>query len=283
MVAHRRRRPRGVVFLVVLLAVVGAWWGWSPQNRQTTGEVLADLAAGAGMPGISGRVSADGTVLPPVGLEESPSRIAPAVLPPAFSDRYVFKSPGASPTSPNGWSPCRPIHYVVDTTGAPGTFGPTVRSAIAEIAAHTGLTFADDGDVLEAADEDRAAQVPTAYPDRWAPVLIRFADETSVPGLAGTRVGLAGTTAMSSPSTDKDHFVSGFVYLDTELLAMPGIGGAPAYLPVLRHELGHLVGLDHIEDPNQIMFAQTGFAIDFQPGDLTGLALLGQASCAPDL
>lgn len=283
--APRRRgwRPGGGTLLVVALAAGGGWWAWSPENRETAREVLAEVRAGAGLPAEPVRIASDGTRLPPVGLEEAATRLAPVVVPETTSERYAFKPAGDSTVSPVGWSPCRPIHYVVDLTGAPEGFGTTVRAAVAEVATHTGLTFVDDGEVLEAAVEDRDALLPGLYGDRWAPVLIRFADDATVPGLAGDTVGLAGVVAMTSPRTGISHVVSGAVYLDVELLGLPALGGVEPYLPVLRHELGHLVGLDHVDDPTQLMYPATGYVTTFQPGDLTGPSLLGQTSCAPDL
>jgi hypothetical protein len=40
------------------------------------------------------------------------------------------------------------------------------------------------------------------------------------------------------------------------------------------------VGLDHVDDPAQLMYPTTGMPT-FQAGDLTGLAELGRGDCAP--
>lgn len=271
--------------LTALVVLGGLWWSWSQNHRST--DLFADLPAGFNLPeGWSGdqpRLAADGSPLPPAGLGESPTRLLPVVTPSALGDQYAFKSPSDDALRPSGWSPCRPIHYVVDTTGAPVGFDASVQVAVLEISAATGLFFVNDGLVVEAADPDREPYLPDVYGDRWAPVLVRFADDVEVPGLAGDTVGLAGGAAMTSPSTGLSHYVSGIVYLDVDLLELPGPDGVPDYLPVLRHELGHLVGLDHVDDPTQIMNPYTGPVTTFQPGDLTGLSLLGQAECAPDL
>ena len=283
---RRSRRPSGVAVLTTLVVLGGLWWSWSAQNRDTTADLLAGLPAGPFLPdGVFGdqpRRASDGSLLPPAGQEESPTRLLPVVTPATFADQYAFVSPSEDALRPTGWSPCRPVHYVVDLTGAPAGFEENVRLAVAEISAATGLLFVDDGAVIEAANPVRESYLPAVYGDRWAPVLIRFADDVTVPGLAGDIVGQAGGSAMTDPA-GVTHYVSGTVYLDVDLLGLPGLGGVPAYLPVLRHELGHLVGLDHVDDPTQIMFPATGCATTFQPGDLTGLSLAGQAECAPDL
>jgi hypothetical protein len=48
---------------------------------------------------------------------------------------------------------------------------------------------------------------------------------------------------------------------------------------VILHELGHLVGLGHVADPNQLM-SETNYGLhDFGPGDQEGLARLGGGTC----
>ena len=81
-------------------------------------------------------------------------------------------------------------------------------------------------------------------------------------------------------------YVSGTVYLDPAKIgrAAKQINEGVAR-SVILHELGHLVGLDHVNDAHQIMWPRgnsTGLT-EYQPGDLAGLALLGQGSCHPDV
>jgi hypothetical protein len=50
------------------------------------------------------------------------------------------------------------------------------------------------------------------------------------------------------------------------------------------HELGHLVGLDHVSDDSQLMSPTlSGDLTDYASGDLEGLAVLGQGQCLPDI
>lgn len=51
---------------------------------------------------------------------------------------------------------------------------------------------------------------------------------------------------------------------------------------VVPHELGHLVGLAHVNSPSQLMYPQAQLGVtDFGAGDLTGLAALGKGVCLP--
>lgn len=47
----------------------------------------------------------------------------------------------------------------------------------------------------------------------------------------------------------------------------------------MLHELGHLVGLAHIEDRGELMHPWSSRLRDFGPGDREGLANLGSGRC----
>ncbi|MGJ9411746.1 matrixin family metalloprotease [Aeromicrobium sp. CF4.19] len=48
---------------------------------------------------------------------------------------------------------------------------------------------------------------------------------------------------------------------------------------VLLHELAHLVGLDHVDDTDELMYPTSG-PLEWGPGDLAGLEALGEGRCA---
>ena len=180
---------------------------------------------------------------------------------------------------PLTWSSCHPISYVVDTTGAPDDFVDRIDAAAAEVEAATGLTLVSEGVVTEPAGP-RDAWQPERYGQRWAPVLIRWSDEATVPELEGTIAGLATTTYAPDPATGVTFRVSAVVDLDVTLLEWPAVRGDPSYVSTLRHELGHVVGLDHVDDPTELMHPSSGYARTFATGDLAGLDELGRGPCA---
>lgn len=237
---------------------------------------------------------AERTDLPtPLGLEPAanrPSRgfgeqAAPLGTPPEVtrpSDAYVHQLTARSSGGevPVLWSPCRPIHFVVNTEGAPADFVVRVTETVEEVSAASGLVFSYDGTTTEPITPDREPFLPLLYGDRWAPVLIGWSDVERVPELEGDVAGLAYVRPATDRVNGTTHFVSGQVVLDTAMPRTPGTSGW--YDTVLRHELGHLVGLDHIDDERQLMHARAS-ATEFQDGDIAGLATLGLGACAPGL
>lgn len=273
-----------VVVGAALVLEVGAH---GPDRLAAVADLLPDLAAvGVGWPAGGSpwqpSVPPGERSAPLPGLEESDDRLDPLpdLVAPSPSHAFAQMRPGPG-DEPVTWSPCRPLHYVVNVEGAPPGFADEVVMAMGRLASATGLRVVSDGLTTEMPTAERTAFQPDRYGDRWAPVLLAFSDETVVPDLAGDVVGVGGFSAYGVDG--RVRAVSGSVVLDTEVLDDPPVHDAPAYVPVLLHEIGHLVGLAHVDDPTQLMYPTTGAVTTFQGGDLTGLAALGAGTCAPDL
>lgn len=244
-------------------------------------ELLGSYAERDDLPPPLGLSPASSFPTPGFGEAKTPLARPPEVAEPADAWQFQLRATNDVDGDPVLWSPCRPIHYVVNTDGGPEDFLVRVTDAVEEVSALTGLVFHYDGTTTEPISRNRESFLPLLYGDRWAPVLIGWADEEQHPGLAGSVAGLAHVHASTDRSTGRQHIVSGQVVLDTGM-ARSWPAGSDWYVGVLRHELGHLVGLDHVDDPRQLMFAQAE-ASTFQAGDLTGLAAAGLGPCAPGL
>ena len=270
--------------VVILVALVVGGWGFSRYRGQSA--FAGPLALPTAVNPIVGPAPKPKDA-PPPGLEEQGQ---PLGNPPQVQwdgSPYNFlrmQTRADGETVPVAWSPCRPIHYVVNPAGAPESFVTSVAAAIGEVSAATGLAFVSDGVTDEQPAPERPAYQPDRYGDRWAPVLIGFADAAHVPTLEGTIAGVASPEGISRSDLDYSVYVSADLWLDTTLLGEPASGGEPAYRPILLHELGHAVGLDHVDDPTQLMNPEIHPGVTtFQSGDLFGLSKLGQGVCAPDL
>jgi len=239
------------------------------------------------LPGLAGEPSAASTDAPPPGYEEEPVPLAEPEVPAAGSDSYRFLAVNGDGT-PVGYSPCRPLHYVVNDKLAPAGSERLVPDAIRIISAATGITFVYDGTTGEQPSPQRGAYQPAAYGERWAPLLIAWTTPDTSPELAGKVIGTGGSTHFSFDGGPKT-FVTGSLDLDapqiTDELRRPD--GRLYAAAVILHELGHVMGLDHVADPAQLMYPEIGGSVgaagSLADGDRNGLYELSKAQCRKDL
>jgi hypothetical protein len=177
------------------------------------------------------------------------------------------------------------VHYVIRPDSAPPGGEELVRDAVARISEVTGLQFVYRGATDEAPTEGREIFQPDRYGRRWAPVLIAWETEEQNAALAGDVVGEAGSVPASLGDGPR-VFLTGTVSLDAPRLAeiLRGRDGRRVARSIVLHELGHVMGLAHVDDEQQLMFPEARREVpDFAAGDLTGLAALGAGVCVPQL
>lgn len=204
----------------------------------------------------------------------------PADVPPGGVYAFLESQPGAS-GEPVTWDPCRAIRYEINTDGAPGDDDDAtelVRDAVAEVSAVTGLQF----EYLGRTDRRPSWEAEFVPAGRREPVLIAWADESEVEELRGDVAGVGGAVAVSSRSGTRLRYVTGQVTLDEDVYdELEGSReGEAQQRSILLHELGHLVGLDHVDSPAELMYADNVGQLGFGQGDLNGLVRLGQGECS---
>lgn len=159
------------------------------------------------------------------------------------------------------WNPCRSYPVRVNTANAPSWFAAEVKSSLRSIKLHTGIPFTWEG-------KTRAKEATAK-----SPLVVRWSNTNDQPRLAGSTVGLAETWS------DGRTIIRATVFLDRghDL-------SRAAWRSVLRHELAHAVGLDHINVRSQLMYPSTtdGGNIEWRSktwgrGDIEGLKQLGAA------
>lgn len=180
-----------------------------------------------------------------------------------------------SPGTPVTYDPCEPVRYVVNDAHAPAGAAQLLDDAVAEVSAATGLVFERAGAT------DALPFSGTASSGDSNPVVIAWTTPDDVPELEGRVAGSAGSTALTRDNLHA-HYVTGGVALDGPDIAavLHGPDGLTQARAIVLHELGHLVGLDHVDDPGELMHSDNVGTTAFGPGDREGLAALGSGRCA---
>lgn len=168
--------------------------------------------------------------------------------------------------TPVTWDPCSPIGYVVNWDHAPDGALQLLTEAVDTVEDATGLTFTALGATRVSPTSDGAVDVLPA----GAEVLVSW-----VPAADEQLYADAEAVGWARPTMAGGFYTRGQVSLDADVFAHATPARARG---TLLHELGHLVGLDHVDDRTQLMDAGGSQGRVYQQGDLEGLAELGPRS-----
>ena len=289
--ANARRRSSAAawrVLLAGLLCAAAAFGGAAalddPRIRERLDIRIGPAAKPTGVAGNDGaRPAAVAPSTPPPGIEEADAPLSTPVRPAIASDSYRFLAVNPD-GSPVGYSPCRPLHYVVNTELAPSGAEHLVPDAIRTISAATGIRFVYDGTTTEQPSPQRRPYQPETYGERWAPLLIAWTTPETAPQLKGKVIGTGGSTHFGYDGGPKT-FVTGGLELDAPQIAneLQHPDGPLYATAVILHELSHVMGLDHVKDHTQLMYPEIGLPEGLSDGDLNGLYELSKVPCRKDL
>jgi hypothetical protein len=198
--------------------------------------------------------------------------------------RFLDRSASGDPI---GWNPCRPIRYEVNLRYAPPGAGSTVAEAIRRIEEASAFRFTFVGitrrGAIATADAD---YLDAGFDPR--PVLISWLPPSRFSAIAPPRRAAAVGIPRLGRGPDAGRYTSGQILINTGAHARRGWGTRYSLGPLLLHEWGHVLGLAHVKDRDQIMWSYRVPGADRSPtvglttfgdGDLGGLAVLSAAEC----
>ena len=235
-------------------------------------------------------------LLTPKKCRKAPTQVVEVpVVPPVVPVPAVKSQPSLPGYTPGGnpgsyeirqsefgephWDYCKPFTYQINPAGMSDSFKADMNEALARFAAASGIKF-------EYAGETNVTPFQTAdwylsVPDNEQTLIIAILDETRVPDLAGQVAGVGGAVWVSGDNSAPRYFTSAVV--------IDGGSGIPSGFsprqggPLLLHELGHVAGLRHAPDMDQVMYATMlpDGPTNYQAGDLAGFARLASYDCFP--
>ncbi len=230
------------------------------------------------------------TATPPAPIPVPPPVPVPGPSGPPDVGGYIIKwasGPGASVPfdqadpqyTPFHWNPCKPIRYVINMNGYDQSYRAVITEDIGRVATATGFQFNYVGDsTIIPVEAD-----PWGYPTNdffhgTAPydIIISLANETITDLVPYSLAGLTWPNWVHYPDKDGRFFVASITLDMGDLFGRPTWAG-DGFGPVLLHELGHAMGLDHVSDPTQVMHdgSLPTSPNTYGPGDLRGLWLSG--------
>jgi len=188
---------------------------------------------------------------------------------------YRFAMTQRATDLPVGWDPCQPITFEVNPSGSPAGGEELIERAVERISAATGLEFEDEGTT-----DRRPFQAEFVPIGTTRAVVIGWANADEFPELAGDIAGIGGG-ATEDGLPGRRYYVTGAIALDRDAFTTEQVASSPQVMEaIVLHELAHVVGLDHVNEPMELMAATNTGQIGLGPGDREGLARLGSLPCA---
>ena len=242
--------------------------------------VLSTLAIGALLEGTPTPKASTPTSAPPSGsVEPSP---ADETEP---DDVGAYRFLHETSQGPVRWDPCETISYRLDARAAPPWVKDDLARALDEVTSATGIEFESDGRTTETFFHELGRiRRRGSGPD----LLILWVRQERYDAIRDRLSDRRGSIAFALPVpgdfADRERYVGAILVMSERTFGSGywsrGFRSRYSHGVVLIHELGHVMGLDHVRhDEEQVMYSgdRAGWDVTgFGSGDLEGLRQLGE-------
>lgn len=180
---------------------------------------------------------------------------------------HASDSVGSDSASPQvgvsgaAWNSCSTLTWKVRRPHVSRRTIAQVRTALRQLNAATGMNFIYGG---------HATRAELAHPADGT-VIIGFSSSLSKKNYGG----LTLLKKVPIGDTGAQRIMSARVTINRSLLSGKM---APYFMPVLLHELGHVVGLTHVDDSTDIMYPVIFKGASYEGGTLAKLSAVGAAA-----
>lgn len=176
------------------------------------------------------------------------------------------------------WDYCTPIKYRVNPTGMSTQLRLDIDTTLGKVSAASGLKFEFDGetDIVPFATFGWDSQ----FSIDESHLIIATSTPEQVPALSGYTEGIGGSTWVDFGEGDNPRYFAGGLVIDRTADIPSGFVSRGMGV-LLLHEMGHVVGLGHVDDTSQIMhpLLLADGPTQYQAGDLAGFASLASHDC----
>jgi hypothetical protein len=215
--------------------------------------------------------------------------VNPGLIPaPAPSQTYEYLFGTSSPDAPYsrngrrywGWDPCLPITYAVNAQRATQAQMDALNQAIRQVEEASGFDLVYAGEATGSMYIGNNGSAVAAPVIGGSPVMavFGFSDPYETPVLDGPTIGIGGIgggdNIRATTSGRRWIVKGGYAIADVTDVTSPS-----RLTSTFSHEIGHMLGLDHVTSPNELMYGFISPLTDFQTGDRNGLYSIGEPQC----